>query len=682
MIHNKEGFFGGVFKTIYILLLVVAYGANISYAQFDNYEKWKKSVFESSWETASYDLNDKVGYEQIGYKRIPRGEYSSWDIDLDMDTESLRQRPEFTVDQPYVARTGGVNRGEWYSPDEIGKIYRENGVYYGGTGNSTVESVWIRKKYGLPPVESVPGGEDDINFTGFSEDDYRKYRDSLRAIMQRHEKELVKKEETYDRQIIDNPRTIWVLGAAHTFKFFLNNLQENYESINKTFKEEKGFHIPKEVNPSTPKEKARRSIFVHWVRTKMQGILALQSEIFHDHIDPEGTVISNIHGEDVVDFEVHGSMVDHPGPSGRAQFSDREMVLRYWDGYIFRMWRDLTDKILFSSARINNGVVRARSIPTREAVKYWHNQGVQNGTVGFYQWLNDYGPRNGQGGNVGRFSGPAFANPDSSTLPKERWNAVLDISRELSHTKVFDPPTSKTGILLSFDTVNIHGWKRMFSTYVELAKSGVWNSFISDREIMNGSEDLDQWEVIYIPVMDYTHTEVIDKLRSFIQEGGTVISLDPNVFSYDMSGNDISGYRKELFGISGKKEKPEHGSVQMNDRYSSEFIYSPETSYSVTPSEESESIGVYPDGSTAVVSHGLGEGQAIYWGMPLANVYLTSPYHDPQLDGRGDFYKNIERQNGITDYSWIWNITVDNLDQVTGTRTPTLPPVKSDTPLD
>lgn len=674
--------FCSTFKTVIFLFVSALLCTSTSYAQIENFKEFSRDFYKSAWETASYALNDKVGYDIIGYKDIPRGAYKTWNVNEDVSGEPLDARPQFTLDQLYVARTGGVDRGEIYSPDEIGKIYRENGLFYGGMGNSKVESIMIQKKYGLSPMEGVPGGEGSIDFSGFTQADYEKYRDTFRAVMQRSKERLEKKENVYGRSIISNPNTIWVMSGSGIVRYFLDNLEDNYENINKIFRKERGFDIAKVVDPSTPEEKAQRSIFLQWVRTKMQGILELQMESFRKHIDPAGTVISNIHGEDVIDFETHGSIVDHPGPSGRAQFSTKELVLKYWDGYIFRMWRDLTDKVLFASARINNGVVRARRIPTRKSVKYWHNQALQNGTVGFYQWMKDYGPRDLQGNKIDKpltfDGGAAFANPDSSARGQERWNAVLDISRKLSHTKAFDPPTSKTGILLSFDTVNIHGWDKVFSMYVELKKSGVWSSFISDREILNGSEDLDDWEVIYIPAMDYTHTEVADELQSFVENGGTLVSVDPKVFTYDMSGNDISQYRNELFGTTGNPEESPPQSVRLTSQETPERIYSQNRTYKFTAADDAEVIGKYPDGSPAVVSNDVGKGQAIYWGAPLADIYLTSPYHDRDLDGRSDFYKNLEAKHGITDYSWIWDITVDNLETVTGSGEPDLPPVDQD----
>lgn len=672
-------------RGISISSFLVVCGVSTSQAQSTDMESFKEFFSSASWETASYGLRDHVGFQYYGYLSVPHGGYRSWDIEPEPTPVALAPRPEFAGEGLYVGRTGGVYRGEWYSPDEIGRLFRENGLFYGEMGSSAVESVWIRKKYGLHPLEGIPGHVKNLGFTGFTERDFARYRDSLQVIMRRHRHELRQKEKAYDVFIIDNPRALWLLTGSGIMHHFLDHLEANYESLNRTFRAEKGFDIPLVANPTTPREKARHSVFLQWVREKMHSIMALQMEVFREEIDPAGTVISNVHGEDVIDFETHGAIVDHPGPSGRAQFSDREMVLRYWDGFVFRLWRDLTDKQLFASSRINNGVIRARSIPTPNAVRHWHNQALQNGTIGFYQWLKDYGPRDAEGNRIETplsFDGPAFGNPDSSTLGRERWNTVLEISRTLSRTRTFDPPISETGILLSFDALNVHGWERAFSMYVELAKAGVWNGFVSDREILNGSEDLSRWKVIYIPAMDYSDPRVAEALHDYVEGGGILVSVDPAVLSYDMQGDDLSHLRRELFGVASALEAAGPQAVRLDSPYAAGRIYSQEETYRFTPAPDARVIGVYPDGSPAVVSRTLGKGRTIYWGAPLASIYLTNPHGNPDLDGRAAFYKNLEQESGIADHSWIWSITADNLSTVTGTGEPNLPPVRDDIPLD
>lgn len=650
-------------------------------AQQSDFEDYRDFFSRTSWETASYGLRDHTGYEHYGYLPVPYGGYVTWEYEPEPGDAALPRRPDLTHDELYVGRTGGVYRGEWMTPDEIGRTFRENGLFFGHMGSSLVETEWILKKYGLRHLEKIPGHAKNLGLSGFQPEDYDRYRDSLQTMMERHREEIRDREAAYNVEIIDNPETKWLLTGSGIMHLFLDSLENNYDDFNRTFRRDAGYDIPLNAAPSTPRELARHSRFIQWVRTRMHGLMALQMEVFRDVIDPAGQVISNVHGEDVIDFEQHGAIVDHPGPAARAQFSNREMVLQYWNGYIFRLWRDLTDRRLFASSRINNGVVRARSIPNRAAVELWHNQGLQNGAIGFYQWLKDYGPRDAEGNKIETptsFDGPAFANPDPSTRGQERWETVLDISRTLAHTRTFDPPTSETGILVAFDNVNVDGWDRIFSAYVELTKAEVWSSFVSDREILDGTEDLRQWKVIYVPTLEFADRKLAQALTTYVEQGGVLVSMDPEIFRWDMDGEDLTEMR-QVFGIEPGLKRRAPRAVRLTG--SDARVLTQQDSWEITPLASTGVIGIYPDGSPAVTSRQLGDGQAIFWGVPLADVYVTHPFADPDLDGRGTFYKDLEGEQGIEDYSWIWDITFRNLHQVTDRGEPDLPPVKSEIPL-
>ena len=669
--------------TLLLLLLPAPPGAAQETPTRD-FDAFREFFSRSSWETASYGLQDHVGYEYYGYLDVPFGGYETWDYRVEADTSRLTRRPDLTGERLYVGRTGGVFRGEWYTPDEIGRIYRDHGLYYGSMGASLVETEWILKKYGLRHIERIPGHVRQVGLTGFTESDYARYEDSLRVMARRELEAIRDRERAYDVSIIDDPATLWLLTGSGIMHVFLDSLENNYHRFNETFSEEMGFDIPVVAHPETPRDRAQHSLFLQWVRTRMHSLIALQVEVFRDVVDPAGRIISNIHGEDVIDYERHGAIVDHPGPSARAQFSSREMVLQHWNSYIFRLWRDLTDRRLFASSRINNGVIRARSIPARGAVELWHNQALQNGTVGFYQWLRDYGPRDAQGNQIETFSsfrGPAFANPDPSALGPERWEAVLDISRTLAHTRTFDPPPAETGILVAFDALNVDGWDRLFSLFVELTRAEVWSGFVSDREILDGTEDLSRFEVLYVPVLDYTRPAVVRALTAYVEGGGTLVAVDPTVLRYDMSGNDITAVRAELFGIEPVTRPVGPRSLRLSGSYGDKLIHSPGTTVDLSPLDGTEVIGRYADGGAAVTRHRLGRGQAMFWAAPLANLYSANPYGDPELDGRGAFYKALESESGAQDLSWIWEITYRNLRQVTGSGDPDLPPVRTEIPL-
>lgn len=639
------------------------------------------TLIREMWESVADTRQDIIGYDVVKYKEIPFGTYRIWDYQFPVTVQKLPAHSEYALDRTYTARDGDVSRGTWYSPDEIGQLYRDNGVWYSrvghgntGMGLSTVETISIIKKYGLrwcmvtPRVVDI--GDALVSFRPKSMQEY--YRLAV-DLFQEFKKEVEQYERQYDITIINHPETIWVIRHSGVVSYFLERLAESPDLFLTEFKAETGFDMPLMLSPVTPEEKARRSLLFRWIWSKL-GLLAHQHvEAFYEVLQPAGIVVSNTHGEDVVDFEWYGKTYEFPGPSARPQFSDNELILLYWSGYIFKLWRDLTDRPLYASARINNGNVNARSIPAPNAVKLWHSQAIQSGTVGFYQYMDDhaYFPERGD-----RYDGFCFGNPDRSQLGKLRWQTALDISRRLMNVKAFDPPKSQTGIFLSFDTVNIQGWKRVFSLYVELCKAKVWNGFISDSEIFNASENLNDWKVVYIPVMDFGRREIVDALVKYVKDGGTLISCDPDIFSWDMEGNTLKHQRGHLFGITVTGDRKGSQNIQIGSGQQRIQIPAGAKSISV---EDAEVIGRYADGSPAVTAKKIGGGKAIYFAAPVADIYTHSAgTSDPVLDGRGDFYKQMERDHSIPDMSWIWNITVDNVHQITGTAPVLLPPVNEE----
>ena len=76
------------------------------------------------------------------------------------------------------------------------------------------------------------------------------------------------------------------------------------------------------------------------------------------------------------------------------------------------------------------------------------------------------------------------------------------------------------------------------------------------------------------------------------------------------------------------------------------------------------------------MKHAYGKGTVIYFASGLLDIYhrLEGKDESSALD-RYRMLKFFERQNGIQDNGWIFDITLDNLQQVTGTIDVQPPPV-------
>jgi len=82
--------------------------------------------------------------------------------------------------------------------------------------------------------------------------------------------------------------------------------------------------------------------------------------------------------------------------------------------------------------------------------------------------------------------------------------------------------------------------------------------------------------------------------------------------------------------------------------------------------DSAEPLGAWKDGRTAVARKQLGKGQAILFGCPIMDCYeyIRRPGREEDK-GRFKLYKALERELGIADNSWVWDVTIDNLVNVT-----------------
>ncbi len=482
-----------------------------------------------------------------------------------------------------------------------------------------------------------------------------------------------------DKDYYNDPKQMWVLfcgGDLVPIDFFWHAVKKNYTAVNDEFKSKFGFNLPLMLKPETPVEKAHRIIFWNWVRKKYSTVDKLRADIFRKEVVGKGILASNVHFDTQVDYPLYGAAFDEPGFAIRPQMTNNKLDWEYLIGYGTRLAADLTGKLPVISVRTNLGDSGSWIVPTAKTIKYWYSQAIQNGCVGFYMWEYDF-PADTNG-----YVGNSVGNPDSSALGKERWNTALEMSRELGTTKIFDPPKSQTAILVSLDAnaLGNYGWKKTFSAYVDLCKARVFANFISDQAIKDNLDSLSEYKVVYIPFMNFEKREVAQKIIHYVRNGGIIISGDPTIFSYDLKGRSMTELRKELFGVEKISKRSKASSAKLDGSYDNLDIrpYSNEA-YDLTADNSARVIGRYEDGKAAITEKDFGKGKAIYFGIPILDIYLYSK--KAGFRENIDMYKFLDKIAGIAktkNLSWIWDITVNNIKEVTGTIPVPVPkPVKA-----
>lgn len=618
------------------------------------------------------------GYERNPEQVVPFGTYRTWDRPYNENIGKVPFKSGNRLQQPYKFRTGGVGRGRLYGPDEFGRLYAENRIlYHDGLGNGLLESLRISKKYGLSlyfyasdfdgrfttgSPTNIPGS----NPIPFLKSKWPVYVRDFTAMCEKQREYLKWLESFSGLNMLNNPEQIWLVFVGidtNILQFFLDEGWKDYDAVNQEFRDEHGYDIPITVDMNQTENQVKRIRFWLWLYKRYGEMQLLRTRIFREVVTDRGIIATNIHGGTTLDWELFGKAFDYPGTAPRPMMCRGQLAWENWMGYLTLLLNDLTNKAPMISARINLGRARSKIIPTPDVVRYWHSQVVQGGAVGFYFWLRDFSS------TPGHPTSQTFENTDESTLPKLRWETSMDIAGKLGRANVFVPPASETGILVSTvgNTVEQEGWKKVFSAYCELKQAKVWSRFISDREVESGGGSLDDYKVVYVPRLKFVTKNAAQKLLDYVRAGGTVVTSDPEICSVEIDGRNIRSIREDLVGPLQAKALQTLPPIRMNDGYQSMSIMPAWKSYAVE-ARGSEVIGTYPDGKPAVLSRKVGKGQVILLGGGLMTSYLDNDATIKTIDASGStaFYKAVEKNHNILDRSWVWDVTVDNVHEVTG----------------
>jgi hypothetical protein len=194
--------------------------------------------------------------------------------------------------------------------------------------------------------------------------------------------------------------------------------------------------------------------------------------------------------------------------------------------------------------------------------------------------------------------------------------------------------------------------------------AGTWFKFIDDSKVLSSPSLNDQFNVIYVPSATYQRSEIVAKLRAFVEAGGILICGDATAFSTDTLGNDTSRQRQDIFGVqTGNNFRPKVLSVTLDGKKFSLAVQNPSTQLKALPG--TQVLGTFEDGSPALTAHSLGKGQAI--------LFATNPFHFnllPDSQWR-DFFTALARHFGEPTGQDIWRFQFP--DSVLGNDLPTPP---------
>jgi hypothetical protein len=167
----------------------------------------------------------------------------------------------------------------------------------------------------------------------------------------------------------------------------------------------------------------------------------------------------------------------------------------------------------------------------------------------------------------------------------------------------------------------------------------------------------------------------VERILAFVEGGGVLICADPEAFSFDLDGTDLSELREELCGV--RVQGPtEQTAFQMAPDFAAlapegiperfplyRRCLSDGTRVSTARLIEVTSpaamvLGVYPDGSPAGVLNPCGRGQVIY--------FAANPFQPEALLGQGEWelaFRQLLPFLGVPTDEAIWRFRLPSVSE-------------------
>ncbi|MCE5252475.1 beta-galactosidase trimerization domain-containing protein [bacterium] len=338
-------------------------------------------------------------------------------------------------------------------------------------------------------------------------------------------------------------------------------------------------------------------------------------------------------------YEVTDSFSADPYPTRNFTQDGRERAL-YHVGFVAKLITDLAagkpSKIIMEGF-LENG------LPTPDGLRELTSQAAKAG-VTHLEWFG------------------------ASRFPhREYYREILRLSRLWKDLPALDiPKKAEIAVLFSDDSRNAVNDDLLNGHYMLHAllgeKLGAWYSFVSENHVRRGLQSLDDARLIIAPQLSYVSREFAEKLISRVEQGATLVILDPDALISDIETGSLASFRKRLMGAPlGKNREASHmlPATEGSQRFKGidRLILQPGkkgvTARTLNIPAGAEVLFTYEDGTPAVYSRSLGRGEVI--------VFSAMPFGDSRLalrqTGWNTFFTVLCDELGIKRDLPIWRFT-------------------------
>jgi len=284
-------------------------------------------------------------------------------------------------------------------------------------------------------------------------------------------------------------------------------------------------------------------------------------------------------------------------------------------------------------------------LPTRDDLREWAGQAAKTGAA-HLEWYSPYNSR--------------FAWP-------EMYAESLRIARLWKNLPALEiPQTKDLAVIFSDDSraaANDAILHPYYMFHVLLGENlGAWYTFIGENHLRKHLQSLDSARLIIAPELGYVSRSFVNLLIKRVEDGATLIILDPDAIQYDIETGTLESERVRLLGIplGGKRNASK---INITEEGSKRFAgintlsLSPGVdgiiARSVSLPKEAKVLFTFEDGKPAVFSRKLGKGEVIYFAvMPFGNSEMALA-----SSGWDTLFASLLKENNVILNQPIWRFS-------------------------
>jgi len=171
-----------------------------------------------------------------------------------------------------------------------------------------------------------------------------------------------------------------------------------------------------------------------------------------------------------------------------------------------------------------------------------------------------------------------------------------------------------------------------------------WYKFINEGTIAKDS-DLQKYKVIMTADSKYVTADAFKRLKDYVADGGILLVLDPEAFSFSSTGESLVSERNSLSGIAElKRSAPETQIIA--GKYALPVSGVPV--FELKPASGAKVIAAFSSGKAAAVENSFGKGKVVTFAVNPCSMRFAG---DPGWKG---FLKEYLQNSGVKINQDIW----------------------------